>query len=113
MCERTKPEDSLPKELPGTVHPQYVRCGTSGCRCERGDLHGPYYYRFFWAGGKLRKRYVRLRDVEAVRAACESRRLSEKRRRAARRTNRLLIRDFKRRTREVEWALKLLRTIEG
>ena len=109
MREMNKPENSLPKELPGTVHAQYVRCGTSGCRCARGDLHGPYYYRFSWSGGKLRKRYVRLQDVETVRAACESRRLREKRRRAARRTNRELVRDMKRRVREVEWALKLLR----
>jgi len=61
----------IPDKLPGTVLPQYVTCGNSGCHCMRGELHGPYYYRFWHEGGyKLRKQYVRKADVEAVRAAC-------------------------------------------
>ena len=100
-------------ELPGTVQPQYIRCGTKGCRCARGDLHGPYYYRFFWAGGKLKKRYVRLGDVETETAACEARQLREKRRRAARRTNRALIRDMRRRLQKVERWMKLALEVEG
>lgn len=69
----------LPKtvshKLPGTVHEQYIRCGKPNCRCAQGQLHGPYYYRF-WRDrrGRLHKDYVRKADLEAVRAACEARR---------------------------------------
>jgi len=64
----------LPKPLPGTVCPQWVRCGRPACRCARGQLHGPYYYRFFREKGRLKKTYVRQADVEQVRAQCETRR---------------------------------------
>jgi hypothetical protein len=60
--------------LPGTVCQQFVKCGRPNCRCTRGQLHGPYWYRFFRTAGRLRKRYVRQEDVEAVRAACDRRR---------------------------------------
>jgi hypothetical protein len=33
-------------------------------------LHGPYYYRFWREQGRLRKAYVRTKDVAHVRAAC-------------------------------------------
>ena len=60
--------------LPGAVCPQFVRCGTPGCKCATGDLHGPYYYRFWREDGRLRKVYVKRADVAAVRAACEEER---------------------------------------
>lgn len=64
---------TIPNKLPGTVLPQYVRCGKSGCKCARGELHGPYWYRFWHQDGyKLRKEYVRKADLEAVRAACRA-----------------------------------------
>src|SRR5262245_61658897 len=65
---------TLPKPLPGVVLPQWVRCGRPGCRCTRGQLHGPYHYRFYRQGGRLKKRYVKLAEVEQVRAGCEARR---------------------------------------
>ena len=40
----------------------------------RGDLHGPYYYRFWRDDGQLRKAYIKLSDVPAVRAACDEER---------------------------------------
>jgi len=64
----------LPKTLPGVVCQQWVRCGRPGCRCARGSLHGPYFYRFWRDGGRLRKEYVRRSDVEQVRAQCQARR---------------------------------------
>lgn len=70
MSKSPKP---LPKTLPGVVLPQHVRCGKPNCRCADGDLHGPYYYRFWREDGRLRKQYVRLDDVDAVRAACRRR----------------------------------------
>ena len=65
---------TIPDKLPGTVQPQYVRCGKPNCRCVRGELHGPFYYRF-WRdhSGRQHKEYVRKADLEAVRNACEGR----------------------------------------
>lgn len=56
--------------LPGIVCEQRVRCGKVNCRCSSGELHGPYFYRFWWGGGKQHKTYVRLADVEQVKDAC-------------------------------------------
>ena len=74
MRGRTKGERMLPNMLPGTVCQQWVRCGRPGCRCARGRLHGPYFYRFWRDGGRLRKQYVRRSDVERVRGQCQARR---------------------------------------
>jgi hypothetical protein len=74
---QTKNPETLPKiPLPGVVRPQWVRCGRPNCRCARGDLHGPYFYRFWREGGRLRKEYVKQSEVEQVRACCDERRRS-------------------------------------
>lgn len=69
---------ALPKTeaptLPGAVCAQYVRCGRPGCKCAKGELHGPYWYRFYRERGRQHKAYVRPSDLEQVRAACEARR---------------------------------------
>jgi len=69
---RKKPANSLPKiePLPGAICAQLVRCGRANCRCSRGELHGPFHYRFYYAAGKLRKKYVRKQDLLAVIKAC-------------------------------------------
>lgn len=36
------------EELPGTLVRKYQKCGKKGCRCQRGFLHGPYYWRVFY-----------------------------------------------------------------
>ncbi len=93
--QRKNMENVLPKMLPGTLHPQWVRCGRENCRCAHGELHGPYYYRFFREGGRLKKRYVKQSDVETVSIAClathvqkrrivEARRIGERREQAGR-----------------------------
>jgi hypothetical protein len=65
----------LPKlPLPGVVRPQWVRCGRPGCRCARGELHGPYFAPMWRENGRLRKQYVKRSEVEEVRARCEARR---------------------------------------
>jgi hypothetical protein len=71
---RTKRAKTLPKTLPGVVCAQWVRCGRRQCRCATGQLHGPYHYRFWRQGGRLRKEYVRPADLAHVRAACAARR---------------------------------------
>ena len=73
----------LPKMLPGTVLPQWLRCGRPNCRCAGGPLHGPYYYRFWREGGKLKKSYVRRSELEQVRAAYEARRQARRNLRVA------------------------------
>jgi hypothetical protein len=77
---------TLPKSqaepLPGTLHPQYIRCGRAGCKCASGELHGPYHYRFYREGGKLHKQYVKRADVASVKARC---RASQQQRAAMRR----------------------------
>jgi hypothetical protein len=70
--------NSLPKTLPGVVRPQMVRCGKQGCKCARGALHGPYFYRFWREAGRLRKQYVPPDDLPEVRAACEQRQLERR-----------------------------------
>lgn len=84
MSKTPKP---LPKTLPGVVLPQMVRCGKPNCKCASGqkdDLHGPYYYRFWREDGRLRKQYVPLDRVDAVRATCEQRQRLEAKRRQCR-----------------------------
>ena len=53
---------ALPNMLPGWVCEQYVRRGKKLC--------GPYWYRFWREGGRLRKAYVKPHEIEAVRARC-------------------------------------------
>jgi hypothetical protein len=71
---RTNNSDPLPKTLPGVVCLQWVRCGRPNCHCARGQLHGPYFYRFWREGGRLRKAYVRPGELERVRERCQARR---------------------------------------
>lgn len=57
-------------ETEGAICAQFVRCGKPGCKCARGELHGPYYYRFTRdESGRLRKSYVR--KAEAASALSE------------------------------------------
>ena len=70
---QNKLPDPLPKILPGTVHEQWVRCGRSNCRCALGQLHGPYFYRFWREDGRLRKQYVKPDAVNAVQKCCQNR----------------------------------------
>ena len=56
--------------LEGEVCLQFIRCGKAGCRCQSGRLHGPYYYRIWREGSRVRKVYIKAADVEAVKVAC-------------------------------------------
>jgi hypothetical protein len=44
--------------LTGTLTGQARRCGRAGCRCERGEPHGPYAYFTPRPAGRGRARYV-------------------------------------------------------
>src|SRR5262245_46595660 len=65
--------DPLPKTLPGTVCRQSRRCGKPNCRCADGELHGPYFYRFWREGRKLRKEYIRPERLAEVMKRCTQR----------------------------------------
>src|SRR5215471_9442232 len=58
--------------LPGALVEQHRNCGKEGCRCTRGEPHGPYVY--LQVAGRLM--YVPAALAEAVRSRVEiSRRL--------------------------------------
>lgn len=44
--------------LPGSLVRQGRRCSSVGCRCRRGELHGPYLYLALYLGGRNRTLYV-------------------------------------------------------
>jgi len=67
-------EIPLPNTLQGAVCAQYRRRG--------GRELGPYYFRFWREGGRLRKQYVRPDQVEHVRALCEASRTERARERS-------------------------------
>jgi hypothetical protein len=93
---KNKTEDLLPKIAAqgGTVHKQFVRCGKSSCKCARGELHGAYYYYFVRVNGRLRKRYLKTDEVEAIQAACKARREDEKATRQQTRQAQLSVREI-------------------
>jgi hypothetical protein len=70
-----------------------------------GEPHGPYVRRFWMEGGKKRSRYVRLDQVETVKAAVERHRTLHMSARAIRR----MTLDFIRRSDEVIALLEALK----
>lgn len=41
-----------------TYQHELVRCGKPTCRCAAGQLHGPYWYRYYRRGRRLVSEYV-------------------------------------------------------
>lgn len=56
----------------GSVVACYTKCNRANCKCLQGQLHGPYFYRFWRQDGKRFKRYIRKEDVAVTKAACKS-----------------------------------------
>lgn len=56
------------RTLRGVLLPEGRRCSSEGCRCRRGELHGPYTYLAVYMGGRSRTIYV----PAAVKAAAEA-----------------------------------------
>jgi hypothetical protein len=46
------------RTLRGVLLCEGRRCSSEGCRCRRGELHGPYSYLAIYAGGRSRTVYV-------------------------------------------------------
>ena len=69
--DNQKPHPGFDLEpLPGAIVPQFIRCGKLGCHCQTGDRHGPYFYRIWRDGDKVRKVYVKVTDMEQVTLQC-------------------------------------------
>lgn len=54
-----------------SVCAQYVKCGKPNCKCALGQSHGPYFAAFWKENGRIRKRYIKLADVEQMRELSE------------------------------------------
>jgi hypothetical protein len=54
---------------PGSLSAQYNVCGTAGCRCKATPpkKHGPYYQVSFTRNGKSSSKFVKEKDLPAVR----------------------------------------------
>ncbi len=81
--------------LKGVVVAEMKRCGKPSCRCNSGQLHGPYHVRYFRERGRLRKRYVSPHALQSVRAGIEARRQEVSERREARHQLGLLLQALK------------------
>lgn len=47
------------KATDGVYKQEFTRCNKERCKkCREGEGHGPYWYRYWWEGGKTRKKYV-------------------------------------------------------
>lgn len=55
--------------LHGVLLSKGRRCSSEGCRCRRGELHGPYSYLAIYADGRSRTIYVPS-AIEATVAEC-------------------------------------------
>jgi hypothetical protein len=75
-----KMPDPLPKAgyLKGSLHLETKRCGKPNCRCARGYLHGPYFYRHWRQGARQKKAYVRPKNVAEVLGAIARRQAMER-----------------------------------
>ena len=53
--------------MAGSLVEQYVSCGKPGCRCARGQKHGPLYYLYWKEQGRSRSLYVPREKVSELR----------------------------------------------
>jgi len=57
---------SRKKMLYGSVVKKYKACGKAGCKCTRGELHGPFYYLSFKKDKKTKMIFIRRHLWEKV-----------------------------------------------
>ena len=58
--------------LQGSLVVLYRKCGRKGCRCERGEKHGPAYYLSYKEEGVTRMIYIPASRLEEVKKAREA-----------------------------------------
>jgi hypothetical protein len=59
------------RTLRGVLLSEGRRCSSEGCRCRRGELHGPYTYLAVYVGGRSRTIYVPAASTGVVEAHVE------------------------------------------
>jgi hypothetical protein len=59
------------RTLRGVLLERGRRCSSEGCRCRRGELHGPYTYLAVYAAGRSRTIYVPQTVASAAEAHVE------------------------------------------
>jgi hypothetical protein len=52
--------------LKGSFVRKYKACNKKGCRCTKGELHGPFFYLSLRRAGKTRMIFVKKRDWSIV-----------------------------------------------
>jgi len=66
--------DSVIK-TPGNIHSQMVKCGKKGCKCLKGQLHGPYFYYRYWKLSHRKwiqkKKYITKSEAEKLNVALQ------------------------------------------
>jgi len=63
---------SCSEMLQGSLVALYRKCGKKGCRCERGEKHGPAYYLSFKEGGVTQMVYIPSSRLKEVREGVEA-----------------------------------------
>jgi hypothetical protein len=58
--------------LQGSLVVLYRKCGRRGCRCGRGEKHGPAYYLSYKEEGVTQMIYIRASRLEEVKKAMEA-----------------------------------------
>jgi hypothetical protein len=58
--------------LQGSLVALYRKCGKKGCRCERGERHGPAYCLSYKEGGVTQMVYIPVSRLEEVKRAMEA-----------------------------------------
>src|ERR1044072_10003661 len=84
---------------------QFMKCGKVGCKCNRGELHGPYFFYFYRVDGKLKKSYIRKADAAELWKSYSRWRQIQKKRTADRREFTELYRELRRLDRLLSEAL--------
>jgi len=64
--------------LAGSLVKQYVNCGKPGCRCQRGQKHGPLFYLYWKEQGRSRSLYVPREKVVEMRRQIQNYRRAQK-----------------------------------
>jgi hypothetical protein len=64
--------------LAGSLVRQYVICGKSGCRCQRGQKHGPLFYLYWKEQGRSRSLYVPREKAAEIRRQIQNYRRVQK-----------------------------------
>ena len=54
------------RQLPVWITSQYTYCNKGNCKCTRGKPHGPFYYAFFKAAGKVLHRYLPENKIDSI-----------------------------------------------